>query len=489
MGDSVKVKLATAGLSVFLLMTAFTFWGGIYSLMSLSLGTDSILVTYSIPLFIGFVASSLFVGWAFGKSDFRVAPVFSILSGLLIVGGMICMLVLGDASTGTMVLLIVSGSSFGVGSAAAFCSWEYVLSGLKRHDISRILLIGLVVFPVGYLLVIHAGIPSVVFGYVLVVLGCLSTFILFLLVVAGRDQNVKDLVTGPEANSFTGQMLGVFKRNRSMVFCFPCVAFIAAVTRCVALGDSTVNELVKSGSMIGVVVLALAVAVFMGRGKRKISYSRLYMVAFPVFATGLVLLPLMGEVYRVVFASVTFAFFLISSVFIMHQSIELSETAGVSAVVIFAGLNGMVYAAMGLGTMVGSYLFINGDFSVSTLAVVALALVYVIAIAATMIGRSKVKDDAPVEVVREKSDIDRLRGTEGEGQIERTCQRFSERFDFSARESEVVLLLAKGRDVPFIAETLFISKNTVRTHIKNIYRKTGAHTRQELLSAIEQVRG
>lgn len=489
MGDSVKLKLSIAGLSVFFLMTAFTFWGGIYSLMSLSFGADFILITYSVPLFVGFVASSLFTGLAFGKWEARAAPAFSIISGVLIVGGMICMLAFGDAPTRNEALLVVSGLAFGVGSAAAFCSWEYVLTGLRRGDIGKALLIGLVIFPAGYLVVMYVGIPPTAFGYVLVALGCVSTFILIYLVAAGRDQDGGGDADDSGVVSSLGWIILVFKRNRSMVFCFVCVAFIAAVTRCVALGDSNVNELVKSGSMIGVVAAAAAVIVFAGIGKRTISYSRLYMVAFPVFATGLVLLPLMDEVCRVVFASVTFAFFLTSSVSIMHQSVGLAETTAGSAVVIFSALNATVYAAMGVGTIAGSYLLLNKDFSVSTLTVVALILVYVIAIAATMIGRSKVKDDVPKDSSEQGPGVDQKDDGLGEGQIERACRTLSDRFNFSTRESEVVLLLAKGRDVPFISGMLFISKNTVRTHIKNIYRKTGAHTRQELLSAIEHAEG
>lgn len=53
------------------------------------------------------------------------------------------------------------------------------------------------------------------------------------------------------------------------------------------------------------------------------------------------------------------------------------------------------------------------------------------------------------------------------------------------REAEVLILLAKGRDLPYISEELFISKNTVRTHMKGIYRKLGIHSKQELLDLFD----
>lgn len=55
----------------------------------------------------------------------------------------------------------------------------------------------------------------------------------------------------------------------------------------------------------------------------------------------------------------------------------------------------------------------------------------------------------------------------------------------SARESEVLALLARGRSAPFIRDELVISLNTVTSHVKHIYVKLGVHSRQELLDLVE----
>jgi DNA-binding CsgD family transcriptional regulator len=46
----------------------------------------------------------------------------------------------------------------------------------------------------------------------------------------------------------------------------------------------------------------------------------------------------------------------------------------------------------------------------------------------------------------------------------------------SARERHVALELAQGGQTDEIAEALFISPHTVRTHVRNIKRKLGART-------------
>lgn len=55
----------------------------------------------------------------------------------------------------------------------------------------------------------------------------------------------------------------------------------------------------------------------------------------------------------------------------------------------------------------------------------------------------------------------------------------------TAREIDVALLIAHGRSKTFIANELFISENTVRTHSKNVYAKLGIHSREELISLFE----
>jgi len=53
-------------------------------------------------------------------------------------------------------------------------------------------------------------------------------------------------------------------------------------------------------------------------------------------------------------------------------------------------------------------------------------------------------------------------------------------FKFTKREADIIDALVQGKNNPQIAKQLNISENTVKTHIKNIYKKTGANNRTEL---------
>lgn len=51
----------------------------------------------------------------------------------------------------------------------------------------------------------------------------------------------------------------------------------------------------------------------------------------------------------------------------------------------------------------------------------------------------------------------------------------------TVRELDVLRLVYEGRNNPEIAEALFISRNTVKKHLQNIYEKTGVNSRMELI--------
>ena len=72
---------------------------------------------------------------------------------------------------------------------------------------------------------------------------------------------------------------------------------------------------------------------------------------------------------------------------------------------------------------------------------------------------------------------------DGDG-IDERCRSVGERCGLSPREIEIMQYLCKGRSRPYIAETLYLSENTVRTHSRRIYGKLDVHNKQELLDLV-----
>ena len=60
------------------------------------------------------------------------------------------------------------------------------------------------------------------------------------------------------------------------------------------------------------------------------------------------------------------------------------------------------------------------------------------------------------------------------------------KYGISDREAEIIDLLIEGLSNQQIAKQLYISPNTVKTHIKNIYAKVGVNNRLQLFSLLKQ---
>ena len=143
-------------------------------------------------------------------------------------------------------------------------------------------------------------------------------------------------------------------------------------------------------------------------------------------------------------------------------------------------------AAMYLGVIVGANMgrlaegwfldagTVSAATSVAALVYVAVMLVilYGFSIQSTI---SSVEDvHVSVGVASDKPDLDEI------------CARLADERGLTGREAEVLVLLAKGRNSPYIQEALGVSYNTARTHVRHIYEKCDFHTQQELIDEIER---
>ena len=88
---------------------------------------------------------------------------------------------------------------------------------------------------------------------------------------------------------------------------------------------------------------------------------------------------------------------------------------------------------------------------------------------------------------------DRVRRQEGPAAspVERdyfalACAKVQDGFGLTAREMDVLGLLARGRTSAYIQKALSISDGTARTHISHIYKKLGVKSQQALLDVVEE---
>lgn len=69
--------------------------------------------------------------------------------------------------------------------------------------------------------------------------------------------------------------------------------------------------------------------------------------------------------------------------------------------------------------------------------------------------------------------------------LSKQCLVLQDEYRLTNRETEILEMLVRGNSYARIAEQLFISENTVRTHTRHLYAKLGVHKREEILDILE----
>ena len=91
-----------------------------------------------------------------------------------------------------------------------------------------------------------------------------------------------------------------------------------------------------------------------------------------------------------------------------------------------------------------------------------------------------VADDEPIAAIEEDE------APKASAPFRERCEALAKQYELTERESEVFVLLAKGRNTEHIQKTLFISANTAKTHILHIYRKMAINSQQSLIDEVDK---
>ena len=96
-------------------------------------------------------------------------------------------------------------------------------------------------------------------------------------------------------------------------------------------------------------------------------------------------------------------------------------------------------------------------------------------------GGTPYAQPAPLAAAGAIAESDEVR----KGRFVRRCEYVADTYLLSRRETDVLFLLAKGRNVGYITQQLCISEGTAKTHVNHVYKKCGVHSRQELICLID----
>lgn len=229
----------------------------------------------------------------------------------------------------------------------------------------------------------------------------------------------------------------------------------------------------------GVEILVAAAAlfwVFCYHGT--LHFTNLWRTILLITATGLFFLPVIS-VEWVGWALVLIAIAQTLMVALLLAMLaDAAHHSAVSPYVIF-GFAWVAYAlAIAIGQFVGPVIAANQDSNyIVAILTYALTLTAIFALNERSFIQSRIFTDLDIPMATQSM----------YGSIEEGCKELGRRYGLTDREVEIVELLCKGRSKSYIAETLVISENTVRTHSRHIYNKLEVHSKQEIMDMVSDL--
>lgn len=239
----------------------------------------------------------------------------------------------------------------------------------------------------------------------------------------------------------------------------------------------------------------------------RLNVVSLFRIVFPVIITGFVLLPFLGDIYARWLAAILYAAYSVTIMLMMIQCAQSSRDHGTNPVFVYGFFGGVVYALHDAGFIGGT---IAGQVTIpglSSHAIVALGAGYLLGFMyffgqggfhsalrgvrgsvpdVELVSLGPIPDAAPK---REGASRPARKHFDGEpvyqDRISKQVARIRQEFRLSARETEVMERIVRGKTVIRIAEELVISENTVRMHSKRIYTKLDVHKKQDLIDLVD----
>lgn len=468
-GNQFKMVLASAGFACFLAMNSFSLWG--FTLLPQTTLGPNALELWSTPLSCG-NALSFFV---FVLGAYRAPRLFdrNPLVAAVVLLALACILLNGYMVLRSDPLLVIAGTCMGIGTTCCFFCWArtFYHDGLDNAKMEIVL--GSVLSAVPFLAFLTLDPSAIVFT-----LGLLAFLNLTALFSHGRLARSRP-PTPPTAHVPPKTVFGFSWKA------FLCIALIGLMAPLVAklshaplvsMEFAQQTLMVHSENIFAAFVLGVA---WLGL-KRRLDVVKAFSILFPVLITVLLLFPFIGQPARIAVPYVGGVAFVIVSMVVTIESIEVSANRTVNFTVVYGLYAGLLYLANFIGNVVAGGLDDNALFEETSLTGIMFVLLYSCSIVMFFITRRGTRKG-------ERSDDGQV-APPTENTVDAICLDIIAEQQFSERKAEVFSMLAHGYDIPAIARKLFLSENTVRTHAKKIYAALEVHSKQEIIELVNNPR-
>ena len=438
--------------------------------------------------------------------------------------------------------LVGCGAICGVAGTLLGCAWGARYS-LESRDVSAVVMVSfLVAYGIYFaILLLYVATPFVVAAQVVVVFLPLASWGLWFWDASARSGLAPEVfpssalstdIAGSPGSS--GKASGEVTAGSRELHALPwrslgviaVAALVGNVMPSVIMGTSYegADSLYPGGIALCACIATMALVPLTAE-RTAFSVAQLYRITVTFSVVGLVAILVLGAAAVPVGGALVQGCTLFFQPFVYVVVTRSTRLQGLSPLVAFGVGQALISAVVLAGNLAGKLLFqVAGETPLLLSAVCGagvLALFFMVVARAAQVGEegNEEKDGGTEEMEAETRGADRVkaaaagRGSSGVAAGERLFEDggtteaatlpngdcaagvgaqgedsaavFARAVGLTARETEILSLLVRGRTLPYIANELFVTTGTVKTHVRHIYEKALVNNRQELLDKVE----
>ena len=438
--------------------------------------------------------------------------------------------------------LVGCGAICGVAGTLLGCAWGARYS-LESRDVSAVVMVSfLVAYGIYFaILLLYVATPFVVAAQVVVVFLPLASWGLWFWDASARSGLAPEVfpssalstdIAGSPGSS--GKAPGEVTAGSRELHALPwrslgviaVAALVGNVMASVIMGTSYegADSLYPGGIALCACIATMALVPLTAE-RTAFSVAQLYRITVTFSVVGLVAILVLGAAAVPVGGALVQGCTLFFQPLVYVVVTRSTRLQGLSPLVAFGVGQALISAVVLAGNLVGKLLFqMAGETPLLLSAVCGagvLALFFMVVARAAQVGEegNEEKDGGTEEMEAETRGADRVkaaaagRGSSGVAAGERLFEDggtteaatlpngdcaagvgaqgedsaavFARAVGLTARETEILSLLVRGRTLPCIANELFVTTGTVKTHVRHIYEKSLVNNRQELLDKVE----
>ena len=472
------LKMETGGLALLLAWQQRAF--GFASMHSVDLDVSPLFAAY-----IGAACLGIFclISYKFDISAFSRTWMIALVS-VSACAGMLATVFLGfDALTGWADYL--AGAVVGLASSAIMYAWSFSFAKMEANEAFAATLAAFGISSALCLITALTGDSVQVVTAVLLGLGTAACYV----VVARREAGGDAAAATPDHRPVVVRP----RRSHGYIYGLAVYAVVLGVTAGTKAAGSVLSikfELDWGSAALGLAVCFLVALVW------AVSKGRLGLAFFVRLSTPCIVVMLLSNVVFPVLSTygslVSECVWTLVRLFAFLLMLELARREEASIALLFPGVFSLLFLGFAVGELAGQVLFLHFGSDAQTVLYVDISLVVLAVVSASFlmgnwgsdldssVGTGKAPTPAPAHVEPANAAVER------DDAVQTACARLVKAHGLSEREADVLGLLAKGHTRVSIAKRLFVSENTVRVHVKNIYVKLGIHSKQQLIDLLDK---